>query len=321
MTDQPEVTPARTRPAHRRSLLVGSVIGVVGLGLVVRILVDDRAAVADALSGPHSATPALLLAALATGLVAMTGIGLAWHSLLRGSGAHLSRRRALRSYFVGQLGKYVPGGAWAVIGRGEWARREGVPGPAAYNSVVLSMVSAYTAAAFVVAASVPASGLSDGDAGPYWLVVLLVPVGLLAMHPRAVEAVLVVLRRVTGRPLVLAAPPWRTTVLLAVRQVPSWLAIGAVNVLVAVGLGFSPDVLDVISATAVSWIVGFLAIGVPGGIGVREVVFVAVAASLSAGPAAAVALIARLVFVAVDLIGAVGFTVAAGVGRSDRVPA
>jgi len=43
---------------------------------------------------------------------------------------------------------------------------------------------------------------------------------------------------------------------------------------------------------------------VPGGVGVREAAFVAAAGSLDPGIAAATALAARLLFVAVDAIGA-----------------
>ncbi|MGH8868022.1 MAG: lysylphosphatidylglycerol synthase domain-containing protein [Actinomycetes bacterium] len=314
MIDPPEAPPTRPRARGQRlSLAVGALIGAAGLVFVVRALWSDRDAVREALA---ELRPELLFTAVVLAVLAMSSIGLAWRSLLVDVGAQVSRRSALRSYFVGQLGKYVPGGAWAVIGRGEWARREGVSRLAAYNTVALSMISAYTAAALLVAVLVPVSGMIDGDARVYGLVLLLLPAGLLLMHPRVMSALVVLLRRLTGRTLGFEPPPWQTSMLLVLRQVPSWVAIGAVNVVLARALGWSPDVLDVISATAVAWIVGFLAVPVPGGIGVREAVFVAVVATLAPGPAAALALTSRLVFVVADVAGAVLFTAALGVRRS-----
>ena len=51
-----------------------------------------------------------------------------------------------------------------------------------------------------------------------------------------------------------------------------------------------------------SWIIGFIT-PAPGGIGVREAVFVAIA-GVAAGPAAAAAILARVLFVLVDGSGA-----------------
>ena len=65
------------------------------------------------------------------------------------------------------------------------------------------------------------------------------------------------------------------------------------------------DVGAIAFAAVLSWIAGFLAVPVPGGVGVREAVFVA-AAGLDPGVGAAVALVTRAVFMAVDAAGALG---------------
>jgi uncharacterized membrane protein YbhN (UPF0104 family) len=53
----------------------------------------------------------------------------------------------------------------------------------------------------------------------------------------------------------------------------------------------------------VSWSAGFLAIPAPGGLGVRESVFV-LTSGMSSHEAAAAALLARLAFIVVDGLGA-----------------
>jgi uncharacterized membrane protein YbhN (UPF0104 family) len=272
----------------------------------VKTFIDDREQVADAITGVR---PGWLAVALILGIFGMTGIGLAWHTSLRVLGGHLHVLSALRGYFVGQLGKYVPGGIWAIMGRGEWARSNGVPAAIAYSSVFLSMGSAYLAAVLLAATLVPLSGVfgSDGDAR-FALVLLLLPLGFVLLHPRVVGAGLKILRRATGRALIVEIPSWRASSAVVLQQLPSWLFIGLVSVVIARSLGETENSVNVIVATAISWVVGFLVLPVPGGIGVRESAFIALASSMPAGIAATVAVVARLVFIATDAIGAAATT-------------
>ena len=90
---------------------------------------------------------------------------------------------------------------------------------------------------------------------------------------------------------------------ILVRYVPVWLLIGTVTWLIARGLGQDVSWLDVAPATVLSWIVGFVLVPVPGGVGVREAAFVAAAPELDAGVGAAIALVARMLFVLVDAGG------------------
>jgi uncharacterized membrane protein YbhN (UPF0104 family) len=86
-----------------------------------------------------------------------------------------------------------------------------------------------------------------------------------------------------------------------------------------VALTFAPDApLTVITfAGILSWVAGFLVLFVPGGIGVREAVFTAIASvALAPHVAATVAVVSRLVFLAADAIGAAG--AAAVAGRATR---
>lgn len=315
-TPEPSTPPFRRSRRPRWPGVVGSIIGLVGVAFVVRTFLDNRQEVLDAAG---SARPALLAVAWVLGLAGMTGIGLAWRSALLVLGGELGVAVALRGYFVGQMGKYVPGGIWAIMGRGEWARNEGVAGSVAYSSVVASIGSAYLAAVLVAVALLPFSGLlgSSGDAR-FAPVLALLPIGFALIHPRVVRSILTVIRRVTRREIRLDVPSWGQSAGLVVRQIPSWFLIGSATLLVSAALGSSGDPANLISAAAVSWVVGFLALPVPGGIGVREAAFVALATSLPVGIAATVALVARLLFIAVDLSGAAASTLVLA-SRSERI--
>jgi uncharacterized membrane protein YbhN (UPF0104 family) len=69
--------------------------------------------------------------------------------------------------------------------------------------------------------------------------------------------------------------------------------------------GIEMSLIDMLFITSASWFVGFVVIGVPGGIGIREAVFTSLATGLIGSPAAvSLALMSRLVFIAVDVVGA-----------------
>src|SRR5690606_4799199 len=120
--------------------------------LVVRTLVEEwdeaEAAISDA-----ELTWLVVAVVLAT--AGMARIGPVWGRVLRRFGVHVGTGRVLAWYFVGELGKYLPGGVWPVVGRGELARRGGVPRTRAYASVALSLGMLYLAAMFVAAAFLP----------------------------------------------------------------------------------------------------------------------------------------------------------------------
>src|SRR4029450_2061695 len=129
-------------PMRRLLRYVGLVVAVLGVAFGVRALIiawpEVRGAVAVA-------TPAPRVPALALGSGAMFVIGLGWRRCLAALGTRASVREALHWYYVGQLGKYVPGGIWSVVGRGEMARRGGVPASVGYGRGALSLAGTYLA--------------------------------------------------------------------------------------------------------------------------------------------------------------------------------
>lgn len=296
----------RRKLVARLSTLAGILIGGVTCAFVVSELASEWSRVRSALA---DASPLWIGVGFLCCALGMASIGWAWADVLRLLGAPVARGRALAWYFVGELGKYLPGGVWPVLGRGELARRGGVPGPRAYASVALSLVTLYLAAMCVAIGFLPfalgsdGSGGSDGP-GAAALLLLLLPLGLGALHPRVLAPVLDLVRRVTKRPLAIDVPPWRGTVGAVLRYVPTWLLNAGGTV--AVAHAIAPDeggLARVAFAATLSWIAGFLAIAVPAGAGVREAVFIA-AAGLPDGLGATVAVATRVLFILVDLGGA-----------------
>jgi glycosyltransferase 2 family protein len=289
------------RAAAAATTAAGIVIALIGFGFVVRLAVRHWDDVRDGLAG---ANPAWLIAGVVLGVAGMTTIALAWGPVVSALGGRVSSRQVVRWYFPGELGKYVPGGIWPVVGRAELACRGGVRRGVAYASVGLSLAGLYLAAMAVVAAALPVHLVASNDSSAPLLVALLLPVGVFALHPRSLNAAFDLVRRVAHRDFTVTVPSWRTSLTIVARYVPAWLCIGGATWCLARAFDRNAPFGSVFVAAVASWVVGFILVPVPGGVGVREAAFVAVA-GLPAGTGATVALVARLMFVAIDALGAV----------------
>ncbi|MGZ4677580.1 MAG: lysylphosphatidylglycerol synthase domain-containing protein [Acidimicrobiia bacterium] len=299
MAQAPDAPPRRSGSRRRLgilSTLVGLTLAVIAGFFVTRAVVDEWSTVEPKLG---SASVGWLVVGVLTAAVAMVAIAVPWHRCLALVGVATTRRAATAWYFVGEIGKYVPGGIWPVVGRGELARSGGHPRAATYASVGLSLAVLYLAAMAVAAVLVPVRLLRSG-ADALW-VLLLLPVGLGLLHHRPLEWLVRRIERVMHREVPVVVPRWRDTLLLLVRYVPAWLLVGTATWCIARALDPGASWLTIAPAAILSWVVGFLLIPVPGGVGVREAAFVAlVGSSMGTGVRSAVAIAARLAFIVVD---------------------
>src|SRR5262245_33092304 len=282
--------------------MLGIVVGGVCLAFVIGAMTsrwpDVRAKISDANVG-------WLLAAFIAASAAMAWIAACWsHALaLVGDESRPDRRRVIAWYFAGEIGKYVPGGVWTLVGRGELARRGGVARSRAYPSVGLSLVALYLAGLMVTTVLVPLAALSGASSSVEVALLGLLPLGLLALHPQVLGRARAVVVRLTGRGEAIVLPSWRATIGLVARYVPAWLLIWAATWCIARALLPDPPFLRIGIAVTLSWVAGLAAVPVPAGAGIREATFVALA-GLSVGVAATVAVAGRLLFVVVDVLGA-----------------
>lgn len=300
------------RVLSRVAPALGVLIGIAGISFVARTLVSRWDEVADAFSGIDLLP---LFASLAVGLGAMTIIGAVWVGLLQSRGHHAPRTRAMSWYYVGQLGKYVPGGIWPIVGRAELAVRGGVSRPDAYKATAYSLVTTYSAATVAVAAGSFLSGM-------YPIVGAAVVAGLATTwfvlgSPRIETAMASAVARLTGRSISL--PDRGQFLRLTAVHVPSWMFMSLSTSITAHAFGARIGAAEMLFVTSLSWLAGFVVVGVPGGIGVRESVFTALAGGIVGTPVAvSLALVSRVVFIAVDLLGALVSTLVAGAARGRR---
>jgi uncharacterized membrane protein YbhN (UPF0104 family) len=294
--------PSAARSRHWLIRSLGWLIAAAAVAFCVRAIVEAwpqvRASLADAGAG-------WLGAAFGCSAAAMIGLGLLWWRCLTVFGVPTRPADAVTWYFGGELGKYLPGGVWAVVGRGELAwRSAGISRGTGYATTLLSYACMTLAAGLVCGVLAPVAAADRHGLGWGWLLLVLVPLGLVASHPAVLQRVLDAARRLTGGRVDLTAPSWPAMLRLIAWAIPTWLLVGAAATLSTAGLHLAQNPARVAFAAVAAWIIGFLAVPVPVGAGVREVVFL-VLCGLPAGPGTAVAAIARAMLMVVDGVGGV----------------
>lgn len=232
-----------------------------------------------------------------------------WRGVLRGWNETLAPWQAGRIWALSSLGKYLPGKIWAVAGMVVMAQRAGVrPVAAAGSALVMQLLAMGTGAAVAALTGVLALA-TDG-----WL-----RLGLIAVLVASVAGTLVLLQtgwlnrilaRLPGGVDQVATPTPLSILGGVAANVLAWGAYGVAVWLLARALipEVSFPLLTTIGAFAASYIVGFLVLLVPGGLGVREGVFVLMLQGVvGLAPATAIALASRLLFTLTEVGVAVLF--------------
>jgi uncharacterized membrane protein YbhN (UPF0104 family) len=281
--------------------VVGLVLGGAAVFFVAKRLVHDWPLVQPEL---EDADYAWLGVAGVAAILGMTSIGWGWRHVMRTLGAEPPFFRTIAWYYVGELGKYVPGGVWPVLGRGELARRGGIPRSRAFTSVALSLGMLYLAAMFTAAAFLPfALAGKGGGFSPWMLVLLALPVGVVLLHHDVLDWLMGKASAATKRDIRVEVPRWKDSLVLVARYIPTWLFIGTATYAVTRSITTDVSYPRMMFATILSWVVGFLAVPVPSGAGIRETVLYA-ASGVDKPIAITTAVGARVIFVIVDVVGA-----------------
>jgi hypothetical protein len=257
-------------------------------------------------------SPARLAAAAAATLAALYASMLCWRAVLADLGSRLPARDATTVFFVGQLGKYVPGSVWPVVAQMELGRERDVPRRRSAAAFVLTVLVSITAAGVLAAATLPFT--EGGALRPYRWAFLAPALGALLLVPRVFDRVVRTALRLARRP-----PPERTLTGRGIAAALAWAAVQWVLYGAAVALVGGTGVALATGAYALAWVAGFVVVVAPAGAGVREgALALLLAAPLGSGRALAVALVLRLLTTLADLaLGLVGL--AAGRRSPDRV--
>jgi uncharacterized membrane protein YbhN (UPF0104 family) len=281
-----------------RAFRIGFVVLAVALGAYAVYV--QRHAVS---TGLRRLGPAAVLGALVSVVAGLAASLQVWRVLLASLGSPLPVSIAARIFFVGQLGKYIPGSMWPVLMQMELAKAQRVPRARSATASVLAMV--VTLCAGLLAAIVTLPFLTSGPAAAYRWTILAAPVILAGLHPRILNPALGLLLRLARRPPLPQRLAGRTIVAAVGWSLASWVLLCTHVWLLAVRLGAAPGTafLLAVGGFALAWCAGFLVVFAPAGAGVREVILAATLGTvLHAGEATVITLVSRVVMTVADLV-------------------
>jgi hypothetical protein len=243
-----------------------------------------------------------------------------WRAVLADLGGRLPHAGAMRVFYLGQLGKYLPGTVWPAVTQMRLGRDYRVPPRASGAAFAVFMLMLIGTGLLVGVPVIPLLGQDAAD-GYRWLALVL-PVFALALAPPVLNRAVALALRVARRPPLPAPLSLGGILRGAGWAVVSWLCYGAQVYLLASRLGAEGGALlwlQCMGAFAVAFVSGPLLLVVPAGTGVREAaLLLLLGAAVTAPVAAVIAVVSRLLFVAGDLAWSAVAVVAAG--RALRPP-
>lgn len=237
-------------------------------------------------------------------LIAQGMLAINWSVLVTVVGGMIPFGTAMRIYSFSNLGRYLPGSVWHFAGRLFWLKQERVTNGRAVTCVLLEQGIIVGAGALVGAAGLLMALVDQ--------LVLMTAIGalvtllgcgvglIIALTPHNVA-----LREIRRR---LGELPVHTLLIVTATSFGFWLLQGIAAYLLIGDLRLSNVsatrcLVTLTGAVASAWVVGYLAVFAPTGLGVREGVFLVLVNPLYSKPvAAASALVLRAAQVLTEMI-------------------
>lgn len=205
---------------------------------------------------------------------------MSWRWILIGLGHRLPVAPATRIWSMSELARYVPGVIWQVVGRVYLSKPYGINGSVSSTSQLLELAIFMLANILVALTCLLSAGfhhIPPGQRQWVFMAMALVPVLLLLLHPRIFYGLLNRLLHRLKKPAITSRLPKRALLVLLL-----WAIVGLLWQSMAIWL-LTKETLDLplgrwwilAGSYCLAWTVGF-SVGflAPGGIGVREVVFI-----------------------------------------------
>lgn len=285
--------------------LLRVVLSVLVTGAVAYTVVRNWPAVAHNL---QRVAPATLVLAFVLALLAPIFTLFGWRVLMADLGSSVPVPPAAGIFFVGQLGKYVPGSVWSVLAQAEMGTRLHIP---RRRTAVVGLISIGMAAITGLVVGLPAlpfllrrqSGLA------VWGSLLLVlPLVVVLVWPPLLNALVALGLRMLRREALERSLSARSILVTAGLFTLAWVASGAqlwvlTRAVAAPGTGQAHLAYVSVCGFALASSLGMFSVLLPAGVGVREgLLAVALAPSLPLGATAAVVVLSRFIVTLVDLV-------------------
>ncbi|WP_068403120.1 lysylphosphatidylglycerol synthase domain-containing protein [Kribbia dieselivorans] len=287
-----------------RWVLIGA-----ALVAVVIALIANWGAVSTQL-GRVSLTSLVLstLLAFISPIVTMLG----WRVLLEDSGSKVPLGPASSIFFVGQLGKYVPGSVWSVVVQTEMGAAAKIPRRTSAIAGLLTIVLSAIAGLAVGIPAFPALLGTGGVSSGVWMGIAVVPLLLILLYPPVLNRVIRLVFTVAKREAPTHDISGKAILITMAWFIFGWIASGASIWVLARDLAH-PDrsqelelAMASLSGFPLAASLGMFSFIMPAGVGVREGLLVLVYRGLMyVSAASALAILSRFILTLVDIVCAV----------------
>ncbi len=283
------------------------VAGVLLVGLAVRSVVINWQNL-RAESVPWQLSPVWLAASVLVVFASYAVLIEAWRRVVLSMGERLAFLPAARIWFLASLGKYVPGKVWAIAGAAVLAQRAGVdPAVAVAGAIVLQVLALASGAAVVAITAREAFQAIGPEATPLAAAVILLSIGGVAALTSQPLLDRIARRLPASWPRLQAIAP-AIVAAAFVANALAWTGYGVALLLLARGLlpGVSLSLPQAVGVFTCSYLVGFIALFAPGGLGPRESVFLLMlSGDIGLKAAAALAVASRLLLTGTEVLPAI----------------
>lgn len=237
---------------------------------------------------------------------------LGWRVLMADLGSPLHVAPAGGIFFVGQLGKYVPGAVWSIVAQAEIGARLHIPRK---RSAVVAFVTVAMAAICGLIVGAPAVPLlitrDDSAARTGWALLLAVPLLAVVLWPPLLNWGISTVLRVLRREQLEHRLSGRAVLTASILFIGAWVSSGLHVLVLARATGSDYEtgqlLLASLSGFALASSIAMFSVVLPAGVGVREGVLVLILAPVTSTSAAtAVVVISRFLTVAADVVFALG---------------
>jgi hypothetical protein len=274
----------------------------------------DELAVVLGHLGPLAVVSSLIFGMLGTGVSFLL-----WRQILLGLGVDHPLAGSFRVFFVGQLGKYLPGSVWPVVAQMEFGKKRGIARRTILAANALTLALSLVVGLILGAVLLPLT--STSALGSFGWFYLFLPFLLALLHPRTIPGLLDWLFARMGRPPLGERLAWSAMLRAAGWALLSWVLLGLHLYALTSGLGVTGPrvVAAAIGGYALAASAGILFVPAPAGAGIRDVVLIAaLGVSMTGAQALGVGLASRVLLIVVDLVMAALAVLGARLWRRDR---
>ena len=204
-------------------------------------------------------------------LVSSFLLALGWNLILRVLGGSLTHRKALKIFFLAELGKYIPGRVWSMVGKIYLCKQQGIPVGKTSACVVIQAVIQNVSGVLVFLLSLVFWKNTEWI-GNFYPVFFVIPAGLVLLHPAImIKGLNFTLKKLKKNPVELDLK-YRNILGILLLWCGLWVLSGMVYYFLIISLYPLPLAysLIMVGIYSISGVVAFLSFLTPSGLGVME---------------------------------------------------